>query len=105
MRRLNREWRRKDRPTDVLSFPLMEGARFPSAPGEPRRLGDLVVCPAVARRQARERGVPAAAEIELLLVHGVLHLLGHDHDRASRAQRMFRLQASILGRARSGKGR
>jgi probable rRNA maturation factor len=70
MRRLNRDFRRKDRTTDVLAFPAAEGAL----------LGDIVVSVPYAARQARRRGEPRAREIERLLVHGYLHLLGFDHE-------------------------
>lgn len=69
---LNRRWRRKDRPTDVLSFPA--GA---SASGF---LGDIVIALPYATRQARRRGEAPAREIDRLLLHGYLHLLGYDHE-------------------------
>lgn len=69
---LNRRWRRKNRPTDVLSFPVAElGARF---------LGDIVISVPYATRQARQRGDSPAREMDRLLVHGYLHLLGYDHE-------------------------
>ncbi len=71
MQRLNREWKRHDRPTDVLSFPL----ETPDG----GLTGDIYICPAVARAQAREYGVPAREELLRLVIHGTLHVLGHDH--------------------------
>jgi probable rRNA maturation factor len=71
MRRLNHRYRGHDRPTDVLAFAL------PAPDGS--LLGDLYVCPAVARAEARERGIPVGEELTRLLVHGTLHLLGYDH--------------------------
>ncbi|MEP6470569.1 MAG: rRNA maturation RNase YbeY [Acidobacteriota bacterium] len=69
---LNRRWRRKNRSTDVLSFPVGErGARF---------LGDIVISVPYANRQARRRGDSPAREMDRLLVHGYLHLLGYDHE-------------------------
>ena len=69
---LNRRWRRKNRSTDVLSFPVAEiGARF---------LGDIVISVPYATRQARRRGDSPAREMDRLLVHGYLHLLGYDHE-------------------------
>jgi probable rRNA maturation factor len=69
---LNRRWRRKNRPTDVLSFPSGEnGSRF---------LGDVVISVPYASRQARRRGDPPSREMDRLLVHGYLHLLGYDHE-------------------------
>jgi probable rRNA maturation factor len=86
MRSLNRSWRGKDAPTDVLSFR-----------SETREtLGDLVVDVPYAARQARARGHAAAREVQILLAHGVLHLLGHDHETDDGA--MFRLQARLVAR-------
>ena len=79
MRALNLQHRGLDEVTDVLSFPL-EGADEDPAEGVPRLLGDVVLCPVQARRQARADGTPIAFETALLIVHGVLHLLGWDHE-------------------------
>ncbi|MFI5119638.1 MAG: rRNA maturation RNase YbeY [Thermoanaerobaculia bacterium] len=84
MRSLNRTWRRKDRPTDVLSFPS----------GERDFLGDLVIDVPYAARQARRRGHPLRREVQILLAHGVLHLLGYDHETDGGT--MFRQQRRIL---------
>jgi probable rRNA maturation factor len=97
IRDLNREHRARDEVTDVLSFPLEEageeaGRDGPDAP--PRLLGDVVVCARQALRQARADGLPAAFELAVLLVHGTLHLLGHDH--ASDAGQMALRQAEVL---------
>jgi probable rRNA maturation factor len=73
MRTLNRRYRGKDRTTDVLSFP-------PGSGGERGFLGDLVVSAPEARRQARAAALPLPAVMEKLLLHGLLHLLGHDHE-------------------------
>ncbi len=70
IRQLNRDWRHKDAPTDVLSFPQGEGVV----------LGDLVVSLDTAERQATERGWDLQTELRILLVHGLLHLLGYDHE-------------------------
>jgi probable rRNA maturation factor len=85
MRALNRKWRLKDAPTDVLSFPM--------AP-----VGDVVISLDTARRQAREGGWPLAAELRRLLAHGLLHCLGHDHQRPAAARRMARAEERLLGR-------
>ena len=82
MRSLNRQYRGRDRTTDVLSFSLREG-RFNRL--QPHVLGDIVVCLPAAARQAKAAGEPRHAEIGRLLVHGYLHLLGYDHER-SRAE-------------------
>jgi len=84
---LNAEYRNKPEPTDVLSFGQMEGEPFASPIPV---LGDLVISLETAQRQALELGHPLAAELRILVVHGVLHLIGHDHidpvDRAAMAQ-------------------
>ena len=94
IRVLNRRWRRKDRPTDVLSFP-----GGPPAPGStgPLHLGDLILSLDTARRQARARRRTLAAELDLYLAHGLLHLIGHDHHRRRDAERMAALEARLLG--------
>jgi probable rRNA maturation factor len=90
-RSLNVRYRRRDRPTNVLSFP---------ATGEARRhgglLGDLVICPAVLRAEAREQGKPLSAHWAHLIVHGVLHLVGFDHERDDDARRMQRREIRVL---------
>lgn len=93
MRRLNREWRGKDRTTDVLSFPAGETA----LPEGGRHLGDVVISVDRARSQARERGHPLSRELRVLLAHGYLHLLGYDHERDDGT--MMRRQARLLRRA------
>ena len=103
MRTLNRKYRRQDRPTDVLSFPLMEGCRFPAPPRGPRVLGDVVLCTPVATRQARENGIPVSEEVARLFVHGLLHLLGYDHAVPAQEKKMFALQERFLGRREGGR--
>ena len=78
MRTLNHAWRNRDKTTDVLSFPLREG-RFPHI--QPDMLGDIVISVPVAVRQADEAGHSLTVELERLLVHGLLHLLGYDHEQ------------------------
>jgi len=74
IRTLNRKWMKKDRPTDVLSFPLGE-----KAPDGKFYLGDIVIAVPVAARQARAKGCSLESELRLLTIHGFLHLLGYDH--------------------------
>jgi probable rRNA maturation factor len=95
IRALNKSWRRKDRPTDVLSFPA--GSPVPGATGS-RHLGDVIVSLETARRQARAHRRSLAEELDLYLAHGLLHLLGHDHHRRGEARRMAELEWSLLGR-------
>jgi probable rRNA maturation factor len=90
-RRLNREYRGKDRPTNVLSFPASaDERRFAGA------LGDLVICAPVVAREAREQSKTIAAHWAHMVVHGVLHLHGYDHERPRDARRMERLEVEIL---------
>ncbi len=77
---LNREHRGKDKPTDVLSFPLYEPGEEPHPEGE-RLLGDVVISVDTARRQAAEYDAPLQNEIYRLLIHGLLHVMGHDHEQ------------------------
>jgi probable rRNA maturation factor len=126
MARLNADWRGKHGPTDVLSFSQVEGngpgasprrrgsaatagapaKAAPSRGGEsgvgvrPTPIGDVVISVETARRQARERGRPLEQEIGALLVHGVLHLLGYDHERTrAEAHRMFAREREVAAAA------
>jgi len=85
--RLNRDYRSNDRPTDVLAFAMREGARVA---GDEAVLGDVVISLETASRQARRRGVSDADEVRTLLTHGVLHLLGYDHERSPAAARRMK---------------
>ncbi len=94
---LNEKWMEKAGPTDVLAFPMDE-LRPGKALEEPEGgvLGDLVLCPAVAERQAAEAGHSTQDELDLLTVHGILHLLGYDHAEPEEHKEMFGLQATLL---------
>ena len=92
LQQLNRDYLRIDAPTDVLSFPASEtdpetGTRY---------LGDILLSIPRAESQARAAGHPLEAEAQLLVVHGVLHLLGHDHAHAEEKSKMWKAQAEIL---------
>jgi len=100
VRTLNRKFRKKDTPTDVLSFP----AFAPSAlrRGRAREgdyLGDVVIAEGVAKRQAREAGHSLATELRVLALHGLLHLLGYDHEhddgRMARFERRLRARGGL----------
>jgi len=97
VRDLNREYRKVDAPTDVLSFSLSEGEAFAVPDGEARHLGDVIISLDTARRQAGEHGAPLQDEVSHLLVHGVLHLLGHDHQEPEDAVVMRAHEEAILG--------
>jgi probable rRNA maturation factor len=99
MRALNRQFRRRDTATDVLSFPSSAPRASRIAP---RFLGDLVIAEGVARGQAREAGHSLAVELKVLALHGLLHLLGYDHHDPADGGRMARLERRL--RARGGLG-
>jgi probable rRNA maturation factor len=95
-RRLNSRYRGKDKPTNVLSFPV---APLPGTPASVTRpLGDLVICPQVLRTEAREQKKTLRAHWAHLVVHGVLHLIGYDHEREAEASRMEQREISVLRR-------
>ncbi len=93
MRALNRQFRGKDTATDVLSFPATH------MPGVSSFLGDVVIASGVATRQAREAGHPVSTELKVLALHGLLHLLGYDHDtdngKMARAEARLRKKAGL----------
>lgn len=88
-RRLNARWRQRNRATNVLSFPVPPG-------GGGALLGDLVICPVVLRSEARAQHKSARAHWAHLVVHGVLHLAGYDHEQRRQAQRMERREIRVL---------
>ena len=102
---LNEKWMEKEGPTDVLAFPMDE-LRPGAVNEEPEEgvLGDLVLCPAIAATQAETAGHSTTDEIDLLTVHGILHLLGYDHAEPEEHQEMFGLQDELLAAWRDGGG-
>jgi probable rRNA maturation factor len=92
VRELNRLWRGKDNPTNVLSFP----ADLPTLPGEPRHIGDIALAYETLSREAQAEGKTLAHHMAHLVVHGVLHLLGHDHERDDEAEAMEAAEISAL---------
>ena len=99
---LNQQWMEKEGPTDVLAFPMDE-LRPGLVNEEPEEgvLGDLVLCPEVAERQGETAGHGRDAELELLTVHGILHLLGYDHAEPDEHRVMFGLQDDLLAQWRT----
>lgn len=116
---LNSRFLHKDGPTDVLSFPIEDELGLPSPPpprsesasGGPGRsplaqpeeeipllLGDVIICPEVAGRNAPQHGMAYEDELALLVVHGILHLLGMDHEKEEEAEAMEALERELLGR-------
>ena len=105
MQTLNRDTRGKDKPTDVLSFPVWEGETFPMPPDQSEvMLGDLVISIETAIRQASELKHDLRAEIAFLAAHGTLHLLGYDHGTDAQRRQMFALQDQIVAQLREAKG-
>ena len=97
---LNAEHLGRSGPTDVLAFPIDEPGESP--PGAPAILGDVVLCPAVAYGQAERFGRTGEEELELLTVHGILHLLGMDHADPAEEREMFALTDQLLTGFRAG---
>lgn len=102
IRKLNRDYLGIDAPTDVLSFPASEtdgseinGSEIDPETGSPY-LGDIIISMPYAARSAAKAGHPLESEVQLLVVHGVLHLLGHDHAKVRAKARMWKAQAEIL---------
>ncbi len=94
---LNAKWMEKEGPTDVLAFPMDE-LRPGLVNDEPEEgvLGDIVLCPSMAAGLAKTAGHSLTAELDLLTVHGILHLLGYDHAEPEEHKEMFDLQARLL---------
>lgn len=112
MAQLHERWMGEPGPTDVLAFPMDSLARQASfaadaaqdGPAPPALLGDVVLCPQVAERQAREHGHPAEVELALLTTHGVLHLLGFDHGEPEEEREMFARQEALLSSWQAARG-
>ena len=113
MTELHERWMGEPGPTDVLAFPMdelrpppMGGNRSgePDSGGDPGLLGDVVLCPQVAAEQAVKAGHSTQDELELLCVHGILHLLGYDHAEPEEHAEMFGLQDQLLKAWRPAKG-
>ncbi len=106
MEQLHLQWMGEPGPTDVLSFPMDE--LRPGRDGETSAegiLGDIVLCPTVAASQAEAAGHSVMAELSLLTIHGLLHLLGYDHAEPEDEKEMFGLQADILKKYSDQTGR
>jgi probable rRNA maturation factor len=95
LRRLNRQWRRIDAATNVLSFSSLDLELPPKAPF---LLGDVVVAYETVSREAQEQGKDLADHLRHLVVHGILHLLGYDHDKPGEAEQMEALETQVLAR-------
>jgi probable rRNA maturation factor len=96
VRTLNRDHRGKDRPTNVLSFPIATAGTAGGADAVPTMLGDVVLACETVIAEAAAQGKSVADHLRHLVVHGVLHLAGHDHEDDAEAERMERLETRIL---------
>lgn len=94
--KLNSQWRGFDKPTDVISLECESPFDEDLAPGEPCELGDIILAPAYIKEQASSLKTPFDAEFELLLIHGMLHLLGYDHLQEDEAQIMEAREDKLL---------
>jgi probable rRNA maturation factor len=92
VRELNRQWRGQDKPTNVLSFP----ADMKSPPGEPRHLGDIALAYETLAREAAAENKSLPNHMTHLVIHGILHLLGHDHESDAEAAEMERAEVTAL---------
>ncbi len=100
---LNAQYAGLDSTTDVLSFPA-EGETYAVDPGDPPYLGDVIIAYPVAEQQAREAGMVLLVELQMLAIHGTLHLLGYDHDTPDRQAEMWALQSAALDATRAARG-
>jgi probable rRNA maturation factor len=98
VRVLNRDWRRIDKPTNVLAFPAGDVSAAGTAGGPPRPLGDVIVAYQTVAAEARAQGKTIADHASHLIVHGVLHLLGFDHDTDAAAADMEAVEVAVLAR-------
>ena len=97
IQKLNKRYLKKDRPTDVLSFPMWDFNSEPRTPNSPLILGDIVISVETAKIQAKENGVTLNQEMARLLIHGILHLLGFDHEKGRKeALRMKKEEERLL---------
>jgi probable rRNA maturation factor len=99
---LNRTYRRCDYATDVLSFPARAGGATPDVPAAERFLGDIVIARGVASRQGRAAGHGRRTELRILALHGLLHLLGYDHERDNGTMRRVEQRLRRRGGLREG---
>jgi probable rRNA maturation factor len=102
---LNRDFRSLEGPTDVLAFGDETPGPFILAPGEPLYLGDVIISLERAEAEAKDRGTTLTSELQLLLVHGILHLLGYDHASDEEREKMWARQDAILYEVATGEAK
>lgn len=96
MQKLNKEQRKKDHPTDVLSFATSDAVTELTPKGTELEKGDVIICPAYAAKEAKRRGMDLQEELVRLIIHGVMHIHGYDHITASQEAEMFGLQEKMV---------
>lgn len=99
MQKINKQYREVDAATDVLSFPMWEdetGHFVPPVDWKDLPLGDLIICPEIVAKNAKENGKSFEQELALVLFHGLLHLCGYDHDTEDRQAEMWQLQEEMV---------
>lgn len=98
IQKVNKKTRQHDRPTDVLSFASAEEVRRLTPKGAEVDLGEIIICPQYATREAKRRSIDPREELIRLLVHGVLHIEGYDHAAEKEEARMFALQEQLVAK-------
>ncbi|MEK7603631.1 MAG: rRNA maturation RNase YbeY [Patescibacteria group bacterium] len=99
IRELNKKYRKKDKPTDVLSFQIQEKLEIGKQKLEVKDLGDIFICLSIAKNEAKEENIGIEYKLAQLTVHGFLHLLGYDHEKLKKgADKMFSLEKKILSK-------
>ena len=93
----NKKYRRKIGATDVLAFSELEKKNFPVG-GADINAGEIIICPDVAKKNAREAGHSFKREMQVLVIHGILHIFGHEHNTASKEKKMLLLQDKIISK-------
>lgn len=96
VRSLNAQWRDKDKPTNVLSFPMLEAGELDKIAGPEVLLGDIILARGVCVAEAKAKGIALADHVTHLIIHGTLHLLGHDHIDDAQAEVMEALEVKAL---------
>jgi len=93
---LNKKFSGKNKPTDVLSFSSLGKDKFIAPKGGEVNIGEIVICPQIAKAGAKASGHSLKREIQILYAHGLLHILGYGHGRAADAKKMFKIQEDII---------
>jgi len=98
IRRLNKKYRKKNKPTNILSFVFADKKNFVS-PSSQGLKGEIIICPAQAKREAKKEGISLRSKITLLIVHGLLHLFGFDHKNKNQREKMEAKEKELINSA------